>query len=121
MSALAESVAVEPVPPVDETWTRIKAEALAQIILDLARLHETPLAFGQHLAWVTHEANLTAELSPLHRVGFPIDARPYTGCGERIPPPICWLPLSPALIATMPRCKFCVAEYERAVRLRDAA
>jgi len=99
--------------PMDTDWQRITRDARAVALADLARDENTPLAFGQHIAWSECQFGLTNGFSEIHRVGFPQHRNNYTTCGERIPPPMRWLPLSPAMVRTMGNCKFCEAEMMR--------
>lgn len=100
----------------DESWTRIMAEVRAQNSADLTTLEQTPLVYGDHIAWAVRLYGWTDDLSHVHRVGYPQQDEPYTTCGEKIPWPGLWLQLTPALVRTMPPCRFCEAEYARAQR-----
>lgn len=101
----------------DAIWRRIEREASAQAALRIQADENTPLVFGDYIAWV-HCAQhaLTDALSSVHRVGYPIKDDPYTTCGEAIPAPARWFTLSPRLVQTMPPCRFCEAEYARCQR-----
>lgn len=95
-------------------WRDIEQAArhYAADLLDARK--QVPLEYGEHIAWgVVGFGGTTADLSPVHRVGVPQNGEPYTTCGEAIPDPIWWMTLSPALIRTMPTCRFCQAEYLR--------
>jgi hypothetical protein len=100
----------------DETWQRIEREARAVAMAELERDENTPLAFGAFIAWTECQFGLTNGLSAVHRVGFPQHNDTYATCGERIPQPVRWVPLSPALVRTMGKCKFCEAEMVRIAR-----
>jgi hypothetical protein len=102
-------------------WLRIEREAHDQVVGELAMLVDTPLVFGQHIAWTDCRFGRTDDLSSVHRVGFPKGNDPHTTCGELIPHPVRWFPLSPALIQTMQPCRFCEAEYARAPQREHAA
>lgn len=104
----------------DEIWAEIEREALAQVRSELARDESTPLEFGAPIMWAYNARGRTDGLSPVHRVGFPQFNRAYTTCGELVPAPILWCPLSPALARTMPRCVYCEAEMARVKRERAA-
>jgi hypothetical protein len=103
-----------------ERWATIEREALEQVRAELAVAEVTPLEFGAHLVWTECLFGRTNGLSPVHRVGFPQFDRVYTTCGDVIPEPIRWVPLSPAMVRTMARCKFCEAEYQRVLMERAA-
>ncbi len=100
-------------------WLRIEAEARDVGLAALERDETTPLEFGAPIAWTECQFGLTNGLSPLHHVGFPQHNEAYTTCCERIPPPVRWLSLSPAMVRTMVKCKFCEMEMMR--RAREAA
>ena len=102
-----------------EMWLQIEREAreVASAVLD--RDENTPLVFGAFIAWTECQFGLTNGLSPIHRVGFPQHNDAYTTCGELIPSPLRWFSLSPAIVRTMGKCKFCEAEMAR--REREAA
>lgn len=103
-------------------WTRIVSEAKEQATAELIALEHTLLEYGQPIAWVVCRYRCTDALSTVHRVGDPKGASldPYTTCGEAIPHPALWLPLSPALVRSMDSCGFCKAEYARQSRERAA-
>ena len=103
-----------------ETWRDVDAGVPAQLANDLERLEHTPLEFGAHIAWSECLMGRTNGFSDVHRVGFPQFAHAYTTCGELIPAPVRWLPLSPAMIRHMPRCKYCEAEHARLAREQAA-
>ena len=96
-----------------DRWADVEGEAREQVQADLARLESTPLEFGAHIAWSECFMARTNSFSEVHRIGFPQVNRPFTTCGEMIPPPIRWLPVSPAMARTMRRCRYCEAEQER--------
>ena len=96
-----------------EKWRQIEAEARAQVVTELEWLERTPLEFGAHVAWSECMLGRTSGLSALHRVGHPQLGYDHTSCGEVVPPAVRWLPLSPAMIRTLPRCKYCEAEHAR--------
>lgn len=98
-------------------WREIEAAAREQATAVLEARVQTPLEFGEHIAWgIGGFGGTTDALSDLHRVGVPQNDEPYTTCGEAIPHPIHWMTLSPALIRTMPPCRFCQAEYLRHIQ-----
>jgi len=106
--------AAEQTDPVPFDWRALERTAIeyALTLVDEAEL--AGLEFGQPIAWVTAAyGGRTDGLSPVHRVGEPIGAQPFTTCQEQIPAPIHWFTLSPALIDSMPRCRFCVAALQR--------
>lgn len=98
----------------DAIWRRIEADARAQVADELTVLAETPLVYGDHIAWTTTAyKGVTDGVSPVHRVGSPIGMTPHTTCGEAIPLPALWFPLNQRLVERMPSCRFCEAEYKR--------
>ena len=106
---------------VDE-WTAIEREARDQVRAELIAEENTPLAFGQHVAWTTGRHGLTDDVSLLHRVGGQEGSSAVAICGDVIPPPICWMPLGSGLVRTLERCRYCEAEYKRTLEAnREAA
>lgn len=104
-------------------WLDIEREAKDQVTDELKRLEETPLVFGDPIAWAEYRYARTDGLSEVHHVGVPKGkdgSEPYTTCEIPIPPPIAWLPLSPAMIRTMPRCRYCHIEHARVAREQAA-
>lgn len=97
----------------DESWARIEAEARAQVSAAIIADETAPLKFGQSIAWAIYRFGRTDDLSEVHRVGYPLQGKPHTTCGEVIPPPANWLVLNPRLAERMPPCRFCVAEHTR--------
>ncbi len=97
-------------------WQRIEQEARDVALACLTRDENTPLAFGAFIAWTECQFGLTNGLSELHRVGFPQHDDVYTTCGARIPEPVRWFSVSPAMVRTMGKCKFCEAEMTRIAR-----
>lgn len=97
-------------------WQRIEREARDQVRQELEIAENTPLEFGAFIAWTECQFGLTNDVSALHRVGFPQHGENYATCGERIPLPVRWVPLSPAMVRTMGKCKFCEAEMSRIAR-----
>ena len=95
------------------TWRDIEAAAREQALAVLDAREQTPLEYGEHIAWAEQRFGRTDGLSDIHRVGLPKSGDPYTTCGVSIPAPVQWMTLSPALVRTMPRCRFCEAEYFR--------
>lgn len=95
-------------------WREIEQAAREQVQAELVTRLDTPLVFGEHIAWAVNRFGRTDDLSPIHRVGFPVGNEPFTTCGEAIPNPVSWLVLSPRLIQSMPPCRFCESEYARA-------
>ncbi len=97
-------------------WLRIELEARMAALAVLENDENTPLEFGAFIAWTECMHGLTNGLSPVHHVGFPQHNTSYTTCCERIPEPVRWMSLSPALVRTMGKCKFCEAEMMRIAR-----
>lgn len=97
-------------------WQRIEAEARDQVRADLDVLEQTPLQFGEPIAWSECRFGLTNGLGVVHRVGYPQHDQAYTTCGEIIPEPIRWIPLSPRLIKSLGECRYCRTECERLSR-----
>ena len=106
--------------PRDPGWREIEAAAREQVSADLDRLESTPLEFGQHIAWSECLLGRTNGFSEVHRVGTTQFGRGYTTCGRMIPPPVKWLPLSPAMVRHMRRCRDCEAECARIAREQAA-
>ena len=106
--------------PTDANGRQLEADARAEASVGLEGLEATPLEFGAHIAWSECLMGRTNGFSAVHRVGLPQFAHAYTTCGELVPAPVTWIPLSPAMIRTMPRCKFCEAEHARVARERAA-
>lgn len=101
-------------------WLRIEGEAREQCAADLALLERTPLEVGAPIAWVECLLAHTNGLSPLHRVGKAQFGSAYTACGDLIPSPVRWIPVSPAMARTMAPCRDCIAALQRMTRERAA-
>lgn len=104
----------------DTSWDRIEAEAREQKSAEYGERRQTPLEFGAHIVWSEYQANQTNGFSEVHRVGFPQFGQAYATCGELIPGPLTWFPLTPALVRVMDRCKYCEAEMARIIREQAA-
>lgn len=104
----------------DEIWAEIEREALEQVRSELAADEARSLEFGSAIAWSECQMGRTNGISPLHRVGLPQHGHDYTTCGDLIPDPIRWVPLSPATIRVMAKCRSCEAEVSRIQRERAA-
>jgi hypothetical protein len=102
--------------PISAEMQRVEQDAREQVQLELARDITTPLVFGAPIAWAYCLYARTDGLSSAHRVGFPIKDEPYTACGEPIPAPTLWLTLTPRFAHSLGTCRFCEAEYARAMR-----
>jgi hypothetical protein len=100
--------------PFDAGWDLIEQEARQQVREELTAAENTPLVFGAAIGWTECYDGRTRDLLPLHRVGFPNGGYAFTTCGEVIPPPVRWRVLSPAIIRTAAKCRFCEAEAMRA-------
>lgn len=105
---------------VEESWRKLLADVLIQREGDLERAMNTPLDFGEYVAWVTKRMGLTDGVSEVHRVGYPQHGYAYTACGELISGPYYRFPLSPALVRTLENCTYCNAEIGRVAR-KEAA
>ena len=92
-------------------WRELELAARAQVAADLDVLEATPLEFGAHICWSECRLGGTNGFTPLHRAGLTQFGHAYTTCGELIPAPVRWLPLSPAIIRTRARCQDCEAAY----------
>lgn len=100
----------------DRGWREIERAAQNQVLAENAARIDTPLAFGDYIAWVITKNGCTDDLSKVHRVGYDIGGDPHTTCGELIPHPRLWMQLSPAFQRSLGPCRFCEAEYARATR-----
>lgn len=98
-----------------ESWDRILREVREQKTADLLRDENTPLEFGAFICWKQGRWE-PEHFAPVHRVGYSEGAYAYTACGQIIPPPLMWLPLSPALVRSMTNCTRCNAEIGRLAR-----
>ncbi len=98
-------------PTQSETWRAIELAARAQVASDLDLLEAKPLEHGSHIAWSECRLGGTNGFTSLHRVGLTQFGHAYTTCGDVIPAPVRWLPLSPAIIRTRARCRDCEAGY----------
>lgn len=89
-------------------WREIEREAYEQARAALAAL---PLpALGADVAWVDCRYGRTDSLSPVHRVGPPLDRKhQHTTCGEVIPEPTRLIALNSALTRSLGRCRWCEA------------
>lgn len=100
-------------------FAQIEREAREQVSAELDARAALP-EFGERIAWAITLYGRTDELSPVHRVGLPNGKEVYTACGEAIPSARLWLPLTDRLVRTMPRCRFCEAEFARLAREQAA-
>lgn len=103
-----------------DKWRQIEAEVRAQVVTELEWLERTPLEFGAHIAWSECFMGRTNGFSEVHQVGFPQVGRAFTTCGQMIPAPVRWLPVSPAMARTMRRCVYCEAERARILKANAA-
>jgi hypothetical protein len=94
-----------------EAWRRIEQEALAQVRTELAAEDLHPLPFGHVVAWSDCRFARTDLLSVVHRAGESIGETAVTLCGEVIPSAIRRLQLSPNLVRTLGRCRYCEDIY----------
>lgn len=113
MSAALHLDDLSPAESRHDAWKRIERDAKDQALAEVDALEQTPLVAGAFIAWAIPERYTTAGISELHRVGHAKLGTPYAACGEKIPHPIHWLPLSPALIKHMPRCRYCTESHAR--------
>jgi hypothetical protein len=95
----------------EASWRRVELAANAQVVKDREAMEATPLEVGQFIAWamLQETTRVTDAISHVHRVGL----EGLTTCGDVIPPISLWLPLSDALIRTIPHCRFCEMEHAR--------
>lgn len=103
-----------------DAWLRVDLEARVVARAALEHDEATPLEFGAFIAWTESQFGFMNGLSVVHRVGFPQHENNYATCGEPIPAPVRWFSLSPAMVRTMRKCKFCEAEMARIERGRAA-
>lgn len=94
-----------------DPWRQIEHEAREQVRRDVEAEEAQPLALGSAVAWAKYCHGWTDSLSPVHRVGEPIQGQAMTLCGDVIPCAMMRLPLSPDLVRTLPRCRYCEASY----------
>ncbi len=92
-------------------WRRIEAEALAQVRTELEAEDTLTLPFGQIVAWSDCRFARTDVLSVVHRAGEAIGETAVTLCGEVVPSAIRRLQLSPNLVRTLGRCRYCEDSY----------
>lgn len=93
-------------------WRRIQRDAIAVAL----EIEGVALPLGQSVAWAERRFGRTDGLSTVHRAdeADPNDVESqHTLCGDRVPAPILRLALSPNLVRTLGRCRFCEAEYQR--------
>lgn len=94
-----------------EPWRQIEHEAREEVRAALPAIEALPLAFGAHVAWAVGLYGHTDGISPLHRVGTPLRGESAAICGEIIPAAWQRLTLSPSLVQSMARCRYCEDEY----------
>ncbi len=91
-----------------ETWRRIMDEAEEQARASLERDGATPLEVGAHVAWaMPGYRECTDGFTEVHRVGVPQIGNDYTICGEMIPPAARRVVLTPNLVRSLTRCRYC--------------
>jgi hypothetical protein len=104
----------------DQEWLQLEIAAREQAVADSEAMRAAPLAYGQPIAWNRMRRGETVGLTEIHRVGDAPRDIPFTACGFSIPLPDRWFPLSPAMIRTMAKCKYCEAEVARVAREKAA-
>ena len=103
-------------------WRRILVEVREQVTADVIAIENRPLVFGEHVAWaICRYKGVTDDLSTLHRVGHPLKGEPATTCGEKIPVGKPLLPLGPAFLENIRKCRYCEAELQRIIARDHAA
>lgn len=83
-----------------------------------------PLGAGQSVAWAQRQFGRTSGFTIVHRADAcePSNAdTQQTLCGEPIPPAVIRVALTPNLIRTLGRCKWCDAEYLKLAERGGAA
>jgi hypothetical protein len=79
---------------------------------ELTRDAATPLELGAHIAWtLPGYLETTDRFSEVHRVGNPLLELSRTLCGEMIPPVVRRVPLSPRVMTSLGRCRYCEDLY----------
>lgn len=90
-------------------WPEIEREARAEALAALHADEVTPLEHGRLVAWAECRFGRTDRFSNVHRVGAPFGEAAMTLCGEVVPAAIVRLPLTPGLVRTLGRCRYCEA------------
>lgn len=94
-----------------EPWRTVERDALEQVRADIAVVESMPIEAGTPVAWAECRFGRTDSLSVVHRAGSPIGETPMTLCSAVIPSAMLRLTLTPNLIRSLGRCKWCEAEY----------
>jgi len=97
--------------PEIDLWRTVEQDARAHALTTLGALEAAPLEFGHVVAWVTCRFGRTDNLSEVHRAGAPIGETPVTLCGEVIPSAVLRLSLSPNLVRSLGKCRYCETAY----------
>ena len=99
----------------DASWDRITQAAKEQCSAQLIERQSAVLELGSLIAWgVTAKVSSpTDHFSSVHVVGAPVGNQAATCCGQVIPDPVLWFPLTPALARAMAPCGFCEAALAR--------
>jgi hypothetical protein len=97
-------------------WSRIEREAREQVVAAVQADEVTPMALGTSIAWAECRFGRTNDLSLVHRVGESRFDEQWALCGERIPPAILRVALSPNLVLSLGRCRYCDAEHQKIQR-----
>lgn len=94
-------------------WQEIEREATEQVRAEVEAAEVTPLEWGAMVAWAECRFGRTDGLGVVHRVeSWSLDdARAL--CGERIPSPVLRLPLTPNLVRTLGRCRYCETAHQQ--------
>lgn len=77
----------------------------------LAATQDASIQHGQPVAWAECRFGRTDGFSAVHRGGAPVAGTAVTLCGEVIPSPILRVPLTPRLIDSLGRCRYCENAY----------
>lgn len=91
---------------VDTEWERIEREAYAQSREDAVMAEHTPMEFGRPVAWSECRFGRTDSLSLVHR-----EQDDRTLCGELVPAPILRVALTPNLVRTLGKCRYCETAF----------
>ncbi len=95
-----------------ERWNSLR-EIEESARKDALAIADAPLELGHSVAWSEVRFGRTDDLSLVHRVGVAVYEEERALCGERIPPAIRRVALSPKLIQTLGRCRHCDAEFAK--------
>jgi hypothetical protein len=111
-SKLAPAVTGAPrTPAAHDDWRKLEIDARTEALASVEATEGAPLPSGQVVAWAECRFGRTDGLSAVHRAGPTVGDYQRTLCGDQIPVAMMRVALTPNLIRTLGRCRYCEAVY----------